>query len=154
MFPSWMMPTVDPFADLERMRAEMERLFNFAAPMGNIRGAIAGTFPPISVGETPENVIVYIFAPGIDPDALDLTLEKGILTIAGERDTTKDVGENPDPQGYHRRERFSGKFRRIISLPESVDPNKVTAKYSNGILHVTIGKREEEKAKKIEVAVE
>jgi len=154
MLRSWMMP-VDPFfSDLERMRSEMERLFNLAAPVGNLRGVVRGTFPAINIGETDENVIVYIFAPGIDPDKVDLTLEKGILTLAGERDTSKDIGENPDPQGYHRRERFSGKFRRIISLPESVDPDKVSAKYSNGILTVTIGKREEEKAKKIEVAVE
>ncbi len=154
MLRSWIVPTEPFFADLERMRAEMERLFDLAAPIGNIRGAIRGTFPAVNVGETPENVLVYIFAPGIDPDKLELTLEKGVLTVSGERDTSKEVGENPDPQGYHRRERFSGKFRRVISLPESVDPGKVSAKYSNGILTVTIGKREEEKARKIEVAVE
>ncbi len=153
MLSPWL-EIVDPmWRDFDRIRREIEQFFDFGAPMGNIRGAIRGTFPPVNVGETADKVLVYIFAPGIDPADLNLTMEKNLLTIEGEKDTSKEVGEGVQAQGYHRRERFSGKFRRVISLPESVDPANVEAKYTNGILVVTIGKKEEEKSRKIEVAV-
>jgi len=140
--------------EFDKMQREIEELFDLTAPLSNIRSAARGSFPLINVGETPENVIVYILAPGIDPSKIDLTIEKNLLTIGVERDTTKDIGDNVAIDGYHRRERISGKFKRIISLPETVDPNNVKAEYKNGIIIVTIGKKEEEKSKKIEVAIE
>ncbi len=140
--------------EFDKMQREIEELFDLTAPLSDIRSVSRGTFPVINVGETPENVIVYILAPGIDPSKMDLTIEKNILTITAERDTTKDIGDNISVDGYHRRERISGKFKRIISLPETVDANNVQAQYKNGIIIVTIGKKEEEKSKKIEVAIE
>jgi len=140
--------------EFDKMQREIEELFDLTAPLSNIRSATRGSFPLINVGETPENVIVYILAPGIDSSKIDLTIEKNLLTIGVERDTIKDIGDNVSIDGYHRRERISGKFKRIISLPETVDPNNVKAEYKNGIIVVTIGKKEEEKSKKIEVAIE
>ncbi len=140
--------------EFDKMQREIEELFDLTAPLSNIRSVSRGTFPVINVGETPDNVIVYILAPGIDPSKIDLTIEKNILTISAERDTTKDIGEDVSIDGYHRRERISGKFKRIISLPETIDANNVKAQYKNGIIIVTIGKKEEEKSKKIEVAIE
>ncbi len=153
MLSPWL-EILDPmWRDFDRIRQEIEQIFDFGTPVGDIRSAIRGTFPAVNVGETPDKVMVYIFAPGLDPSKLDLTIEKNLLSIAGERNTDADVGENVQPQGYHRRERFSGKFRRVISLPESIDPSNVEAKYTNGILIVTIGKKEEEKSRKIEVTI-
>lgn len=137
----------------DRMQREIEQLFDLTAPLGHIRGVVPGTFPAVNIGETSESVIVYILAPNIDPSKTDLTMEKNILSVSAERDTNGELGEGIQPQGYHRRERVTGRFRRVISLPEGLDANSVRAQYSNGILIVTIGKREEEKARKIKVAV-
>jgi len=139
--------------DFDRLRGELERLFDMGVPVGNIRGVARGTFPAVNVGETGDDVIIYVFAPGMDPGKIELTIEKNLLTVTADRDTEQELGSSPKPQRYHRRERFSGNFRRVINLPEGVDPNKVDAKYINGILVVTVGKRAEEKARKIEVAV-
>ncbi len=143
----------DPFAELNRLSRDLEQLFDLSLPINNIRGNVRGAFPAINVYEAPDSVSVAVFAPGIDPASFDVTIEKNLLTVSAERDTSNDVGKEVDPKGYHRRERFSGSFRRAISLPESVDPEKVEARYLDGVLMVTVGKQEEQKARKIEVAV-
>ncbi len=148
----------DPiWREFDKMQKEIEELFDFSSPFRNINGLVREQFPAINIGETSDNVIVYILAPGIDPSKLDLTIEKNILTISAERDAY-DIGEDIDKEklakNYNRQERFNGKFKRVISLPETVDPNKVNAEYKNGILVVTIGKKEEDKSKKIQVAIE
>ncbi len=153
MLSPWIGLSDPVWRDLEVMREEMNKLFGLGSPMANIRGVAQGTFPAVNVGETSEQVIVYVFAPGIDPAGMELTIEKNLLSIAAGRDTSKDIGEKPKPEGYYRQERFSGNFKRVISLPESIDPGKVEARYKNGILVVTINKKEEEKARKINVAV-
>ena len=143
----------DPLAEFDRLSRDIEQLFDLSLPINNIRGTVRGAFPAINVYEEPDMVRVAVFAPGIDPAQLDVTIEKNLLTISAERDTAKEMGETVDPKGFHRRERFSGTFRRVISLPESVDAEKVDAKYSDGVLLVTVGKQEAQKARKIEVAV-
>ncbi len=153
MMSPWL-EIIDPlWRDFDRLKQEIERVYEFGSPVGNIRGVVKGAFPPVNVGETTDSVMVYFFVPGIEPSKIDLTLERNQLTIAGERDTLPDAGEGATPNGYYRRERFCGKFRRVISLPESVDPGKVEARYTNGILVLTIGKKEDEKSRKIEVSV-
>jgi len=144
----------DPiWQDFDRLNREMEKIFNenyFTTP------GTAGTrvpIPAVNIGETPDRVLIYLFAPGLDPENIDLTIEKNMLTISAGRDTSKEIGEGSKVTGYYRKERFSGKFRRVIALPEGLDTSQIGAKYSNGILNVAIKKKEEEKAKKIEVAV-
>ena len=92
----------------------------------------------MNVGSTPASVEVYAFAPGLDPASLDVQIEKGVLTISGER------AEEPAPAQamVHIDERFSGRFRRVVSLPEDVDPSAVEARYRDGVLHVRIPRRE------------
>ncbi|HID97819.1 MAG TPA: Hsp20/alpha crystallin family protein [Thermodesulfobacteriaceae bacterium] len=153
MLSPWITFSDPAWKDFDRIKKEIEQLFDLSSPSGNIRGVVRGTFPAVNVGETSENVIVYILAPGMDASKLDLAIEKNLLTVSAERDTTRDISEDATPQGYYRRERFTGRFRRVISLPESVDPGKVEAKYRNGILTVTVGKKEEEKTRKIQVSV-
>ncbi len=144
----------DPiWQDFDRLNREMERIFNenyFTTP------GLSGTrvpIPAVNIGETPDRVLIYLFAPGLDPENIDLTIEKNMLTISAGRDTSKEIGEDSKVKGYYRKERFSGKFRRVIALPEGLDTSQIEAKYSNGILNISIKKKEEEKAKKIEVAV-
>jgi len=151
MLSPWIAVSDPAWSQLEELGKEMQKLFGLYAPSGNIRGVIKGTFPPVNVVETPEKVIAYIYAPGMDPSKLDLTIEKNLLTISAERDTAKEVGQDVNPRGYYRRERFSGAFKRVISLPESVDPANTEAAYDAGILTVTISKKEEQRSRKIAV---
>ncbi|NDY42043.1 Hsp20/alpha crystallin family protein [Dissulfurirhabdus thermomarina] len=154
MLGTWLETPV--WNDFARLQRELERLFDLAAPRGDIRGVVRGTFPAVNVVETQDNVLVYVFAPGIPPGEVEISLNKNLLTVAAERKTdlagAPAEGE-PQAQGYHRRERFHGRFRRIISLPEQIDPDKVEAVARDGIIQVTIGKREEAKPRKIEVKV-
>ncbi len=153
MLSPWLAVSDPAWSQLEELGKEMQKLFGLYAPSGNIRGVVKGTFPPVNVAESPEKVIAYIYAPGIDPEKLELSIEKNLLTISASRDTAAEVGENVDPSGYYRRERFSGTFKRVISLPESVDPANTEATYQSGILTVSIAKKEEQRSRKIAVNV-
>lgn len=136
----------DLFDQLERMRREMDQLFGGSPGSAGIRSVASGTFPPINVGASSEQVDVYVFAAGVDPKSLDISLQQNLLSIAGERKT-----EAPEKAEFYRRERFNGAFRRAITLPEDVDPDKVNAAYRDGVLHITVERREEVKPRQIEV---
>lgn len=134
------------FDDLRRMQQEMEEVFGLRSWPAGIRSVARGTFPPINVGSTADRVDVYLFAAGVDPKTLDISIQQNLLTVAGEREAT--VPENV--QSY-RQERFSGAFRRAISLPEDVDPEKVEAGYEDGVVHVTVRRREAARPRQIDV---
>jgi HSP20 family protein len=136
----------DLFSQLERMREEMDAVFGARSGMSGIRSVAAGTFPAINIGASPTRVDVYVFAAGVDPKGFDISLQQNLLTLSGERKATLPA----DVQLY-RNERFGGAFRRVITLPEDVDPDKVQATYRDGVLQVTIERREEVKPRRIEV---
>jgi HSP20 family protein len=136
----------DVFSQMERMRREMDQLFGPWGGSPGIRSVAAGTFPQINIGASSEQVDVYVFATGIDPKSLDISLQQNLLTVSGERKITY----HEEAQLY-RHERYSGVFRRALSLPEDVDPDKVSATYRDGILHITVQRRETVKPRKIEV---
>ncbi len=145
----------DPiWQDFDRLNREMEKIFNenYFSPAGVASKRVP--IPAVNIGETSDQVLIYLFAPGLDPKDIDLTVEKNMLTISAGRDTAKEPGEDAKVTGYYRKERFSGKFRRVIALPEGLDTASVEAKYKNGILNISIKKKEEEKTKKIEVKVD
>jgi len=98
------------------------------------------------VGGTAENVTVYLFAPGIDAKKLDISIQRNLLTVSGEREVPRD-----DQATYYRQERFGGEFRRVISLPDDVDPDKVEASYRDGIVQITVGRRESAKPRQIAI---
>ena len=100
------------FSDLRRMQQDLEEIFGGRTSPTGIRSVARGSYPPINVGVTSEGVDVYLFAAGLDPKTLDISLQQNLLTIAGDR--TVDM---PDSAQYYRRERFSGPFRRTISIP-------------------------------------
>ena len=134
------------FDELRRMENEMGELFGRRAWPAGIRSVARGTYPPINIGSTPEQVDVYLFAAGLDADTLDITLQKNLLTVAGERKAPVEEEAN-----YYRKERYDGAFRRVISLPEDVDPGRVEANYRNGVLQVRVMRREEVRPRQIEV---
>lgn len=149
MFPSLTRFPGDLFTDYDRLQRQMEQLFGPAAPASSIRAAERGAFPAINMGVTPEAVEIYAFAPGVDPAKLEVSIDKGVLTIAGERGT--HVPEESGKVSIYARERFAGPFRRVISLPEDADSAKVQADYRNGVLKILVPKAEASKPHRVEV---
>jgi len=91
-------------------------------------------------------VTVYLFAPGIDAKKLEISIQQNVLTVSGEREVPRD-----DAATYYRQERFGGEFRRVISLPDDVDPDKVEASYRDGIVQITVRRRESAKPRQIAI---
>lgn len=136
----------DLFDQFERMRRQMDEMFgDRGGPLG-IRSVAAGTYPAINVGASPKQVDVYVFAAGVDPQSLDSSLQQNLLTVSGERKI-----ERPEGAQAYRRERFNGRFKRVITLPEDVDPEKVNAVCRDGVLHISVQRKEELQPRKIEV---
>ena len=134
------------FDELWRLQQEVDGLFgSWSSPLG-IRSLPRGSFPAINVGQTQERVDVYLFAPGIDPKSLDISIQQNLLTVSGKREA--GAVEEAD---YYRQERFGGEFRRVISLPEDVDPERVQAKYVDGIVQIGVQRRESARPRQIEI---
>lgn len=132
--------------ELRRWDQDIESSFAASPWFSGIRSVRQGTYPPMNVGSSPDSVDVYLFAPGLDPSTLNVSLQQNLLSVSGERNEAVQEGAR-----YYRRERFSGSFQRVLTLPEDVDQDQVQAKYDNGLLHVRIGRREEVKPRRIEV---
>jgi HSP20 family protein len=139
----------DLFADFEGLQRQIEQLFGSRNWPSSIRAAGRGAFPAINMGVTEEAVEIYAFAPGIDPAKLDVSVDKGLLTIAGER--AADLPQQTEKVSIYANDRFAGTFRRVVSLPEDVDPARVDAAYANGVLKIVIPKREASKPRRIEI---
>lgn len=140
--------------DFERMRQEMDSLFNSSARQA-IRQS-QRTFPPISMCETGEDVRVYAFAPGVDPKKCDVSIQGSNLMMSFERIENFDPVSGRTEARFdkaicHRNERAAGEYTRVVSLPENVDSNQIHASYDDGILSVFVGKKPEMQSKKIEI---
>ena len=137
----------DVFAELDRLQREMQEAFDLSP---SIRGIGRGGFPALNVGGTPQSVEIYAFVPGLDPATLDVNLDRGLLTIAGERlaHVPSDVA---DDSTVHINERFDGRFRRVVSLPEDVDPDRVSADYRDGVLHIHVKRNETAQPRRITI---
>ncbi len=136
----------DLFAELDRLQREMQQAYEWSP---SIRGLARGGFPAMNVGGTPRSVEIYVFAPGIDPASIDVQLEKGVLTIAGER--KPDVPGKDEKATVHIDERFAGRFRRVVTLPDDADANAVTATYRDGVLHISIQRQQAAQPRRIAI---
>jgi HSP20 family protein len=134
------------YGELRRFENEIDQLFGRSPSPAGIRAMRRGSFPAINVGATPDRVDVYVFAAGLDPKSIDVSIQQNLLAVSGSR----QLGLNEEAD-YYRRERFDGDFRRVITLPEDVDPERVDAKYSNGVLQITLQRRETARPRQIEV---
>ncbi|MEJ2510837.1 MAG: Hsp20/alpha crystallin family protein [Anaerolineales bacterium] len=135
------------WGELDRMQREMNRLFNNYSP-SNPRSA--PSYPAINIWANEDSQIITAEMPGIEASEIDIDVTADSLTISGERnpDTTSNG------KSYHRRERDFGMFSRTIQLPFMVDTNKVKAKFTDGILHITLPRAEADKPKKITIKSE
>ncbi|MGY8526257.1 Hsp20/alpha crystallin family protein [Paracidovorax citrulli] len=182
------------FAEFDRLQRELQQAFTTPS---SIRAVARGSFPAVNLGTTPSSVEIYAFAPGIDPATLEVSVDRGLLTIAGQRaaqspasagtdasattgadsgsgagvDTdasaAADYGAGKDAAGsdasqsaqagqgrevnVYVRERFTGSFRRVITLPEDVDTSRIDAVYRDGVLRVSVARRQAAQPRRIAV---
>lgn len=135
----------DLFAELERMQRDLQQAFEGPS----IRGMGRGGYPALNVGNAPDSIELYAFAPGLDPQSIEVNLERGVLTISGERPADPPQDEKAT---LHINERFAGSFRRVISLPDDdINPSGVSAQYRDGVLHVSVKRREAAKPRRIAI---
>jgi HSP20 family protein len=131
-----------PFEELRSLQREMNRLFD-----GYEGGTSMSRFPLLNVWGNPDSVVVTAELPGLETEDLDISVVNNQLTIKGER-----KGDKPAEDAVcHRCERNAGTFSRTVRLPYSVENDKVTARYANGVLTVTMPRREATKPKQIEI---
>ncbi len=143
----------DPFMKLQK---ELDRLFRLPFDLPNILEGegedlgISEWYPRMDVVEKDKEILIKMDLPGMEEKDINISVEGNILTISGERKMEK----KEENENYHRVERLYGEFSRSLTLPNSVDVNKINAKYKNGVLEVVLPKKEEAKPKKITVKVE
>jgi len=140
-----------PFREFERVRREMDRLWDSLLEGGlRKRGEETEWLPSLDVAETKNELVVKAEVPRMDPKDIDISLSDGLLTIKGEKRQEKEEKE----ADYHVVERSYGSFLRSVQLPKEVQSDKISASYKNGILRITLPKSEEAKKKEIKIKVE
>jgi HSP20 family protein len=147
MYPSLLNYPGTLFGEFERLRRDMDDVFG-GLP-GSIRSVAAGSLPAVNVGRTPTSIEVFAFAPGLDAAKIDVTLDRGVLHISGERSSAIPSGDTK--AHVYAQERGVGRFTRAVALPDDVDPAHVNASYRDGVLQVSIARRETAQPKRITV---
>ena len=137
------------FGGFERLRRELDDAFGSALPSSIRSVAAGGGLPALNVGRTANSVEVYAFAPGLDPAKVDVTIDRGVLRISGERASALPA-DRKDINVYAR-ERSAGAFTRAVALPDDVDANHVKASYRDGVLMISIARHEAAQPKRIAV---
>ncbi|MDI9404178.1 MAG: Hsp20/alpha crystallin family protein [Limnohabitans sp.] len=148
-------PIVDEFA---RARDDMDRMLGrfvggmpttFGGNLGNfaLGARLEGWVPPVDVGETDDEVTVRAEIPGIAPRDLEITVAGNILNIAGQ----KSEKEETEREDFYRCERRFGSFRRVIELPDSIDPDRVAADVDQGVVTIRIAKKPGERTRRVEI---
>lgn len=134
-------------SDFDRLQREFDERFGALAAPSSIRSVAPGAFPAINVGNTPTSVEIYAFAPGLDASKIDVTIDRGVLSIAGERPAPAEQ----DGSRTYSRERFSGSFRRAVNLPDDADASQVHASYRDGVLRISIARQAEAQPRRIAI---
>jgi HSP20 family protein len=144
--------TIHQRPELANLQTQLNRIFEpfarFAAH--DDEDLVSGTWvPPVDVAETQEKILVRAEVPGMRQEDIQIEFENGLLTIKGDRKHEKAEGLT-----WHRVERVYGNFSRSFTLPRTVDPERITAAYREGILEIDVPKKEEAKPKNIRIAVQ
>ena len=140
----------DPFRDLRTLQEEVNRLFstNLTRAFGDEGIGRGAWSPSVDIYENKDQIVLEAELPGMKQEEFDLSIENNVITLRGERRFEK----TDDSDNYHRVERSYGAFTRSFTLPQTVSGEGATAEYSNGVLRVTLPKREEAKPRRIEVS--
>ena len=146
--------TYDPLEAMESLRREINRVFNgfgeYPAQAAFLPGLSSRSYPRVNVYEDDHAVYVTALAPGVDPDSFNISVQQNRLTISGEK---PGLPEDIKPEDYHRCERAAGQFVRNLVIPADIDRDAIAAEYRNGVLTVTIPKKEPAKPRRIDVSV-
>jgi HSP20 family protein len=142
----------DPFRDLRTLQEEVNRLFSTNLTRGfGEEGIGRGAWnPSVDIYENKDHIVLEAELPGMNRDDFELSVENNVITLRGERQFEK----KDDTDNYHRVERSYGSFTRSFTLPQTVSADGATAEYKNGVLRVVLPKREETKARKIQISGE
>lgn len=139
----------EPFRGVTTLQGQINRLFNEGFERAGEESSLSAWAPAVDIYETEQELVVKADLPDIDPKDLDIRVENNILTIRGERKFEKKVSE----ENYLRVERSYGCFARSFTLANTVNSEAIKAEYQNGVLTLSIPKREEAKPKQIKVNV-
>jgi HSP20 family protein len=134
------------FAELDRLQRDMQQALGIAPA---IRGSSWGGFPAMNMGHTADSIMIFLFVPGVAPEDIDAQAEKGVLIVSGERRPSQP--DEPERHTLHIDERYAGHFRRVITLPDDVDDESVQASYQNGVLTVTLRRKQRINTRKIPI---
>ncbi|ARP87754.1 Hsp20/alpha crystallin family protein [Bordetella genomosp. 9] len=134
------------FAEFERLQRALNPIWG--AQPSSIR-AVSRAYPPINVARGGDAVLIDIFVPGADPAKLDVQVDRGLLTISGERETA--LPEDNGKTSTYATERYTGRFTRAISLSDDVDPEAITARYTDGVLRIAVRRRGNGQPRRIEI---
>ncbi|MFP3875007.1 MAG: Hsp20/alpha crystallin family protein [Thiohalophilus sp.] len=138
----------EPWSMLNQIRREMDQMLETTGDSGESSAiATSDWIPAVDIKETKDAFILHADVPGVDPKDVDVHMENGILTIKGERESEK----KDEREGYKRVERQYGSFYRRFSLPDTADAEKISAKSKNGVVEITIPKKEAVQPRKISV---
>ena len=139
----------EPFRGATSLQDQVNRLFSNVLERKGEESSLTAWAPSVDIYETEHELVVKADLPDVDPKDLDIRVENNVLTIRGERKFEKKVNED----NYLRVERAYGTFSRSFTLANSVNADAIKAEYQNGVLTLTIPKREEAKPKQIKVNV-
>jgi HSP20 family protein len=141
----------EPLRDLMTAQRDFDRLFReaFSPLSGETELSTRAWAPPVDIYETDNDIVLKAELPGVDPKDVEVRVEDNTLYLKGERKFEREVKE----QNYHRVERSYGSFARSFSLPNSISTDKVKAEFKEGLLTLTMPKREEAKPKTIKIDV-
>ena len=143
----------DPFRNVATLQDRINRLFEDSFPRSrNIDEDISMCEwkPSVDIYETEEGIVIKAELPGVNKEDVSVEVKNNILTLKGERFVDKEIDEDK----YYRRERCFGTFHRTFTLQDTVLPDKIKAKFRNGVLEIEVPKPEEEKPRQISVNVE
>ena len=137
-----------PQQNLDSIHSQLSRFLEPFTRMAD-EDLVSGSWaPPVDVAETQEKIIVRAELPGMSQEDIQIEFENGLLSIRGERKLLKEEGVT-----FHRVERTFGNFSRSFTLPRTIEAEKISASYRDGVLQIEVPKKEEAKPKQIRIAV-
>lgn len=127
----------EPWTLMNRLHRDLDRLLANPAVTDDAQQSVAEWAPPVDIREEDKQFVIHADLPGVEPKNIDITLEKGVLSIRGRR----DLESREEKHGYRRVERVTGEFFRRFTLPDTADSQSVKARFANGVLEVAIPKQ-------------
>jgi HSP20 family protein len=136
-----------PWHQVLNLHRDLDRLFYPANAQDEAQQAVVDWMPPVDIREEEQQFVLHADLPGVDAKDIEVSLEKGVLTIRGRR----ELAAREDKAGFRRAERVSGEFYRRFSLPDTADSQSVKARFNNGVLEVSIPKQAQVLPRRINV---